>query len=84
MMFDLILDALLPFVLLANSEKDMGYFTFVTYSRVMKEPLKFHPNSSMNILPTVLYTFPKVLTRRICLTITSFIFWLSIPLFSRP
>ena len=39
MMFDLIVDALLPFVLLANSEKNMGYFTFVTYSRVMKEPL---------------------------------------------
>ena len=31
-----------------------------------------HPNISMYILHTVLYTFPKVLTRRICLTIKSF------------
>ena len=28
-----------------------------------------HPNTSMHILLTVLYTFPKVLTRRICFTI---------------
>ena len=28
-----------------------------------------HPNISGQILHTVLYTFPKVLTRRICLTI---------------
>ena len=28
-----------------------------------------HPNISMNILHTVFYTFPKVLTRRICLSI---------------
>ena len=28
-----------------------------------------HPNISMHILHTVLYTFPKVLTRRICLII---------------
>ena len=26
----------------------------------------FHPNISIHILHTVLYTFPKVLTRRIC------------------
>ena len=25
-----------------------------------------HPNISMHILHTVLYTFPKLLTRRIC------------------
>ena len=25
-----------------------------------------HPNISMHILHTILYTFPKVLTRRIC------------------
>ena len=31
-----------------------------------------HPNISMHILHTVLYTFPKVLTRRICLTVKSF------------
>ena len=30
------------------------------------------PDIGMHILHTVLYTFPKVLTRRICLTIKSF------------
>ena len=32
-----------------------------------------HPNISMHILLTVLYTFTKVQTRRICLTIKSFL-----------
>ena len=32
-------------------------------------------NISMHILHTVLYTFPKMLTRRICLTIKSFYSW---------
>ena len=31
-----------------------------------------HPNISLHILHTVLYTFPMVLKRRICLTVTSF------------
>ena len=43
-----------------------------------------HPNISIHILHTVLYTFPKVLTRRICLTIKSFFSWWSFPLFSWP
>ena len=34
--------------------------------------IPLHPNISMNILQTVLYTFPKVLTGRICLKIKSF------------
>ena len=34
-----------------------------------------HPNISLHILHTVLYTFPKELTRRICLLIKSFISW---------
>ena len=34
-----------------------------------------HPNIGMHILHTVLYTFPKVLTRRICLTVKSFYSW---------
>ena len=34
-----------------------------------------HPNISMHILHTVLYTFPKVLRRRICLTIRTFFSW---------
>ena len=38
----------------------------------------------MHILHTVLYTFPKVLTRRICLTIKRLFSWWSFPLFSWP
>ena len=34
-----------------------------------------HPNISMHILHTVLCTFTKVLTRRICLTIKSVFSW---------
>ena len=34
-----------------------------------------HPNISMHILLNVLYKFPKVLTRRICLTIKHFFTW---------
>ena len=36
-----------------------------------------HPNINMHILHTVLYTFPKVLTRRICFTVKSFLSWLT-------
>ena len=35
-------------------------------------PNPLHPNISMHILLTVLYTFSKVLARRICLTIKRF------------
>ena len=34
-----------------------------------------HPNISMHILHSVLNTFPKLLTRRICLTIENFFRW---------
>ena len=34
-----------------------------------------HPNISMHILHTVLHTFLKVLTRRICLPIKRFLPW---------
>ena len=37
-----------------------------------------HPYISMHILQTVLYTFPKVLTRRICLSIKRFFGWWSL------
>ena len=40
-----------------------------------------HPNISMHILHTVLYTFHKVLRRRICLTIRTFFSWWSFPVF---
>ena len=41
-----------------------------------------HPNISLHILHTVLYTFPKVLTRRFCLTTKNFFGLWSFPLFS--
>ena len=59
-----------------------GYQYRTTVKMKVKNPL--HPNISMHILHTVLYTFPKVLTRRICLTIKSFSGWQSFPLFSCP
>ena len=34
-----------------------------------------HPNISMHILHTVLYTYPEVLMRRICIAIKSFFCW---------
>ena len=38
-----------------------------------------YPNISSHILRTVLYTFPELLTRRICLKIKSFISCWSFP-----
>ena len=46
--------------------------------------LSLYPNINMDILHTVLYTFPKVLTRRISLTINSLFHCWSFPLFSWP
>ena len=43
-----------------------------------------HPNIRIYILHTVLYTFPDVVARRICLTIKRLFSWLSFPLFSWP
>ena len=43
-----------------------------------------HPNINIHILLTVLFTFPMVLTRRICLRIRSFLNWWSFPFFSLP
>ena len=40
-----------------------------------------YPKISVHILHTVLKSFPKVLMRRICLTIRSFFGWRSFPLF---
>ena len=42
------------------------------------------PKFITHFLRTVLYTFPKVLKRRICLTIKSFFSWWSFLLFSWP
>ena len=41
-----------------------------------------HSNVIMHILHTVLYIFPKVLTRRMCLLVKSFFCWASFPSFS--
>ena len=38
----------------------------------------FHPNISIHILHTAICTFTKVLTRRICLPIKSFLSWWSL------
>ena len=48
-----------------------GELTIITSRGV--NPL--HPNIIMHILHTVLHTFPKVLTRRISLTIKSLFRW---------
>ena len=52
------------------------------FSWMLFNPL--YPNISTHILHTVLFTFPKVLTRRICLTIKSLCSWGSFPLFLSP
>ena len=44
-----------------------------TFTVSLSVPL--HPKISMLILCTVFYTFPRVLTRKICLTIKSFFIW---------
>ena len=54
----------------------------VSYEHPMINPLLI--NISMHFLHTVLYTFPKVLIRRICSTIKSFFGWWSFPLLSWP
>ena len=55
----------------------------VFFFLIISNPL--HPNISMHILHTVLYTFPKLLRRRICWIITSFfINWWLFPLFLWP
>ena len=44
----------------------------------------FYSNITVHILCTIFYTFPKVLTRRICSTIKSLFSWWSFPLFLCP
>ena len=43
-----------------------------------------HPSINVNLLLTVLRTFPMVLTGRFCVTVNSFFSWWSFPLFSWP
>lgn len=49
--------------------------------KYIKNDNLLHPNISIYILSTVLFTFPIVLIRRIWLTIKSIWNWLSFPLF---
>ena len=44
-----------------------------TFWFILLNNLPLHPNISMHILHAALYTFFKVLIRRICLTIKSFL-----------
>ena len=52
------------------------------YMRLFLNPLP--PDISIQTLHTIHYAFPKVLTKRICLIITSCFSWWSFPLFSWP
>ena len=52
---------------------DKHQATFLSH-KVITDPL--HPNISMHILHTILFTFPTVLSRRICLTIKTHSWWL--------
>ena len=60
-----------------QDKKDYMFLTFLHFFN----PL--HPIISMHILHTVLCTFPKVLTRRICLSIKSLFNWWSFPIVRR-
>ena len=54
---------------------NISHLTNLVYLTVQFNPLQ--PNISMHILHTILFTFPTVLTGRICLTIKSFFSWWS-------
>ena len=51
----------------------------LSFSKFPLNPLP--PNNSMHTVYIVLYTFLKLLTRRLCLTVKSFFSWWSFPLF---
>ena len=51
---------------------------------LLSESVRGLAHINMHILHTVLYTFPRVLTRRICWTVKSSFSWWSFPLFSWP
>ena len=75
-----------------NSGKNMFWYyssALPEFKKLQKKSLilgltLISSNISMHILHTVLYTFPKVLTRRISLTIQSFCSHWSFSLFSWP
>ena len=55
-----------------NSARGLGCWLYLKkeLKSILVNPL--HPNISIHFLHTVLYTFPMILTKRICLTIKSF------------
>ena len=54
-------------------DKVTHYYLSANIWKAFFNPL--HPEISMHILHSVLHKFPKVLIRRICLTIKSFLSW---------
>ena len=52
-----------------KTPKELGYSSYMG-TRYLS-----HPNINILILHSVLYTFPKLPTRRICLTIKSIFSW---------
>ena len=65
----------LLFAIAFNFSLTFELLTGCTRASVIQKRGPKHPNVNMHILHTVLYTFCKVLTRRICLTIKSFFSW---------
>ena len=65
---------------------ERGWYHKCWYKSPFQQPVyvafnPLHPNISGHILHTVLYTFPEVLIRRICLSINSFLCWWSFHFF---
>ena len=60
---------------LATETSHMGQSYSQADFFLMESPFLHSNMISMHILHTVLYTFPKVLTRRTCLAIMSFSSW---------
>ena len=65
-----------------NTEYFISMFFFVIETIMVISLNPSHPNIKLYILHTVVYTFPKKLTGRICLTIKNFFSWRSLPLLS--
>ena len=64
--------------LLREQNIHLGILVYLFFTRREVKMVKINPlhsKISMQTLHTTLYTFPKVLTRRICLTIKSFLSW---------
>ena len=75
-------DVYLAFVINAIIYSSSTLHTYINWLHDVFNSL--HSNIRMHILQTVLYKFPYVLARRICLTIKRFFNLLSFPLLSWP